>query len=80
MARFNGLAGRSPNNLAFRADSHTDRLASLESLAPGRVGEIMRATGKGERRAAADAERELGLGWRAGGFKDEVRGHARVNN
>lgn len=77
MARLNQFAGRTSGNLAFRAKSHADRLASLERVAPGEVAAVMAQTGLGERRAAAQVERRLGLVWRAGGIGDEVRGHAR---
>lgn len=75
MAKFNQFAGRSPSNLAFRAARVSDRRKSLEAKGVD-VAAKMAAIGCGEKRAMAEAERELGLIWLAGGYGDQVRGHA----
>lgn len=78
MARFNELAGRSSENLAFRAAGVRDRRASLEALGAN-VAAKMIEMGCGEKRAMAQIEREMGLRWSAGGFGNEIRGHNKLS-
>lgn len=77
MARFNQFSGRSPSTRNFAATGLIDRRASLEARGID-VANIMQERGIGVRRAMAVAERTHNLVWRAGGFGDEVRGHASV--
>lgn len=76
MAKFNQSSGATPQQHAFRAQGLADRRKSLEAMGAN-IEKKMAELGCGERRAMAAIEKDLGLTWYAGGFGDQVRGHAK---